>query len=61
MSVRLVSGKATLATEALAGLAAKESFDKAKLRKAESFSGMSPGSEKYLPYKDLMLLQVKGN
>ena len=60
LSLPVVAGKATLASEALAGLASKESFDKTKLRKAESFSGLSPSADKYLPYKDLMLLQIKG-
>lgn len=43
----------SLAVEALAGLASNEDFTAVNLKK-------SSGSSHYLPYKDLMLLQVKG-
>lgn len=42
-----------LAVEALAGLASNEDFTSVNLKK-------SPGITQYLPYKDLMLIQVKG-
>lgn len=44
-----------LAVEALAGLASKEDFTAVSLKKASS-----PSNGNMLPYKDLMLLQVKG-
>ena len=58
----LVAGKACMATDALAALATKESFDKVKLRKAETVAGGSylSGGDRFVPYKDLMLIQVKG-
>ena len=52
-----------MATDALAALASKENFDKVKLRKAEVTStggAHLTGGDRFLPYKDLMLLQVKG-
>ena len=57
----LVSGQASFATEALAGLASKENFTKVNLRKTESFGGSTPGSAgKFEPFTDLMLIHVKG-
>ena len=55
-----VTGKTEFAQEALAGLAAKVSFDKVKLNKTDSFKAATPGGEKLLPYKQLMLIQIKG-
>ena len=55
-----VAGSACYATEALAGLAAKENFAKITLRKADSLSGGTPGGSRFEPYKEVMLLQVKG-
>ncbi|ELU02277.1 hypothetical protein CAPTEDRAFT_139004, partial [Capitella teleta] len=51
----LSQSNSKFAREALAGLASKENFSKVTLKKADSFKGV-----KYAPYKDLMLLQVKG-
>ena len=61
LSFFLVSGHATYATEALAGLASKENFSRLHLRKTESFGGSTPGSAgKNEPFTDLMLIHVKG-
>ncbi|KAK3915554.1 Supervillin [Frankliniella fusca] len=48
-----------LAVEALAGLASKEDFSAVSLRKSASTSAMPNGST-LLPYKEIMLLQIKG-
>ena len=55
----LVIGTVPLAQEALAGLASNENFSKVTLKKSSSFGSATPG-EKLLPYKDLMLLHIKG-
>ena len=55
-----VTGTTVFAQEALAGLAAKVSFDKVTLKKTDSFKAATPGGEKLLPYRDLMLIHVKG-
>ena len=54
-----VIGTVPLAQEALAGLASNENFTKVALKKTASFGSATPG-EKLLPYKDVMLLHVKG-
>ena len=54
-----VIGTVPLAQEALAGLASNENFSKVTLKKSSSFGAATPG-EKLLPYKDLMLLHIKG-
>lgn len=54
-----IIGTVPLAQEALAGLASNENFTKVSLKKASSFGAATPG-EKLLPYKELMLLHVKG-
>lgn len=57
----VVVGSTCLAQEALAGLAARENFNKVQLRKADSFSeGSTPGGAKFLPYNEKMLLHIKG-
>lgn len=58
MSIAVI-GTVPLAQEALAGLASDENFTKVTLKKTASFGAATPG-EKLLPYKDVMLLQVKG-
>ena len=55
----LVSKDAGFAEAALAGLASKENFSKIELRKTDP-SVPLPGGHRYLPYKPLMLLHVKG-
>jgi len=55
-----ITGSTVFAQEALAGLAAKVSFDKVKLNKTDSFKAATPGGEKLVPYQDLMLIQIKG-
>ena len=55
-----VTGSTRLAQEALAGLASKENFSKVQLRKADSFSSSTPGAGQHEPYKDPMLLHLKG-
>jgi len=55
----LVTGTVHIAQEALAGLASKENFSNVQLRKTDSFGSSTPGSTN-LPYKSLMLMQVKG-
>jgi len=50
-----VAKHSSLAVEALAGLASKEDFTAVSLKKAAS-----PSNGNMLPYKDVMLLQVKG-
>lgn len=50
-----VAKNSPLALEALAGLASTEDFTAVSLKKAASLSNGN-----MLPYKDLMLLQVKG-
>ncbi|GAB1597773.1 uncharacterized protein LOC115211517 isoform X3 [Argonauta hians] len=55
----IISKDAGFAEEALAGLASKENFSKIELRKTD-ISSPSPGTNRYLPYKSLMLFQVKG-
>ncbi|XP_078327129.1 uncharacterized protein LOC111123958 isoform X12 [Crassostrea virginica] len=52
-----LADKAGFAEAALAGLASKENFAKVALRKADSGSGMPSRLD---PYKDLMLIHVKG-
>ncbi|CAE1282568.1 SVIL [Acanthosepion pharaonis] len=54
-----LSKDAGFAEAALAGLASKENFSKIELRKTDP-SVPSPGGHRYLPYKPLMLLHVKG-
>ena len=54
-----VVGTPQLAQEALAGLASKENFSQVALRKADSFHGTGLG-ERNRPYKEIMLLHVKG-
>ena len=54
-----VIGTVPLSQEALAGLASDENFSKVTLKKTSSFGSATPG-EKLLPYKDLMLLHIKG-
>lgn len=54
-----VAQNSTLAVEALAGLASKEDFSSVSLRKSASTSAVPTGST-LLPYKELMLLQIKG-
>lgn len=49
----------SLAVEALAGLASKEDFSAVSLRKSSSTSAVHNGST-LLPYKEIMLLQIKG-
>lgn len=48
-----------MAVEALAGLASKEDFSAVSLRKSASTSAVSSGAT-LLPYKEIMLLQIKG-
>jgi supervillin len=52
-------GTPQLAQEALNGLASKENFSVVTLRKADSFHGTGI-ADRHRPYKDLMLLVVKG-
>ncbi|KAJ1529946.1 hypothetical protein ONE63_006674 [Megalurothrips usitatus] len=49
----------SLAVEALAGLASKEDFSAVSLRKSASTSAVPSGAT-LLPYKEIMLLQIKG-
>ncbi|XP_034251142.1 supervillin isoform X7 [Thrips palmi] len=49
----------SLAVEALAGLASKEDFSAVSLRKSSSTSAVHNGTT-LLPYKEIMLLQIKG-
>lgn len=50
-----------LAKEALAGLASKENFKKVALKKMDIHeTGSLLGGKEMLPYKDVMLLQIKG-
>ncbi|RZF39379.1 hypothetical protein LSTR_LSTR000900 [Laodelphax striatellus] len=59
LNVEKLSKNSTLAVEALAGLASKEDFTAVSLRKANTQSVHASVST-MLPYKDLMLLHVKG-
>ncbi len=56
-----VAGQANFAQEALAGLASKENFSQILLKKTEGTvstpGGTSTGCD---PYKDVMLLLIKG-
>ncbi|GJQ68083.1 hypothetical protein Trydic_g16779 [Trypoxylus dichotomus] len=55
LNVEKLSKSSSFALEALAGLASKEDFSSILLKKCSQASNSS-----YLPYKDLMLIQVKG-
>ncbi|XP_036362125.1 uncharacterized protein LOC115211517 isoform X7 [Octopus sinensis] len=55
----IISKDAGFAEAALAGLASKENFSKIELRKTDT-SNPSPGTNRYLPYKPIMLFQIKG-
>ncbi|XP_069701361.1 uncharacterized protein [Periplaneta americana] len=55
LKVEKLAKNSPLAVEALAGLASKEDFTAVSLKKAAS-----PLNGNMLPYKDLMLLQIKG-
>ncbi|XP_021928560.1 uncharacterized protein LOC110834074 isoform X3 [Zootermopsis nevadensis] len=55
LNIEKLAKNSPLAVEALAGLASKEDFTAVSLKKASS-----PSNGNMLPYKDLMLLQVKG-
>lgn len=54
INVEKLAKHSSLAIEALAGLASKEDFTAVPLKKGSSANGV------LLPYKDLMLLQIKG-
>lgn len=54
----LVADNAT--KTALAGLATKEDLKKVSLKKATLSKVMNPGGTNAAPYKDMMLLQIKG-
>lgn len=56
----LVAKDAGFAQEALAGLASTENFANVPLRKMDTSTPTIPGGQRYEPYKDVMLLQVKG-
>lgn len=50
-----------LAEAAVKGLQSTESFN-IELRKTKDSKAQTPGgADKFLPYKDLMLLHIKGN
>ncbi|XP_052827709.1 uncharacterized protein LOC106868432 isoform X6 [Octopus bimaculoides] len=55
----IISKDAGFAEAALAGLASKENFSKIELRKTDT-SNPTPGTNRYLPYKPIMLFQIKG-
>jgi len=48
------------ARTAIAGLATKENFSKVALKKTDPAEAMNQGGKSVLPYKDLMLIQIKG-
>jgi supervillin len=52
-------GQTVFAQEALAGLAAKVSFDKVTLKKTDALKAPGPAGN-LLPYRDLMLIHIKG-
>ncbi|XP_075225923.1 uncharacterized protein LOC142327040 [Lycorma delicatula] len=58
INVEKLSKNSSLAVEALAGLASKEDFTSVSLRKANLQTPF--GNKALLPYKDLMLLHIKG-
>ena len=55
----VVSKEAGFAQEALAGLASKENFSKIELRKTDD-SGTPTSTKRHEPFKNLMLLHIKG-
>lgn len=55
-----VSVAANATKAALAGLATTEDLKKVSLQKASLSKVMNPGGTNAAPYKDLMLIQVKG-
>lgn len=54
-----VAKNSSMAVEALAGLASKEDFSAVSLRKSASTSAL-PNGTTLLPFKEIMLLQIKG-